>query len=509
LVTENDRNQFLNRYCGKNIITGHDYEENKEDKVSIIHEKSKEERKELTIKEIIRISELLHKCPTAKEYNYYNKEGYSSSTIGKVFGISYRRLCEQYIGKDMMDIRKLPTNLSKEEQKELLGNELISAYNKLGFVPIQNDMKKYGLYSLTSYMNVFNKSYNEILNELGLPVNARYEIDKSNEILLNEFYKVFKSINRIPLGREFIKYGLEGVWNYRNKFGSIRKVCELLDIDYTKYYKVKNKAGIICFDDNGDTCRSVIEKDISNFFIMNKLNYEKEYKYSNLIKGDKRRFDWKVVINDKNFYIEYAGLYRENATHGIQIRYNNKIKNKLKSLGKCGFINQCIFIYPNDVYSKSLKEIFEPIFNINLKNLEYSRCNSAIKYNELSEEELFEMYKSIQVKTNDITVYNIIKENYSLYAEIINRYQNFYSFLSKHNIFCNKPKGYWNKETLNENFLYCFRKHNKILSFQEIRNECKIDLKLKGFYSAIQTYGGYEKILTNFKEYCINNNIII
>lgn len=403
-------------------------------KKSIRKKTNKEPRMQVTINEIIRISELLGRCPTKVEYDKYNNGGYYYSSIGKVFKISFKQLCEKYIGKNKIKgIRKLPNNLSNDELKEKLKNELIDLYNETGIVPIQNDLKKYNLFSLNTYMRVFNKCYNEILNECGLKVNTRYSVERKDEDLLCDFYNLFFKLGHIPVGREFLENNIEGKWIYLKRFNSIQNVCKILNIDYEKYYKPIS-AGMICLDDNKEICKSIIEKDISNFFILNNLNFIKEYKYKNLIKCDRRKFDWMVVVNNKQYYIEYAGMYKENEGQQSLRKYNKRICKKIEDLKQHGYLFQCLFIYPSDIKNKSLKEIFDNFFNLNLINSNYSKYTNITKYNDLSNEDILKLFMNYYNKNNKFKCTDLIKCNYSLYSEIRKRYKFWSNFLQQNNI---------------------------------------------------------------------------
>lgn len=471
---------------------------------------SKSERIKITISEIQRISNLLGRYPIQKEYNENIIDGsYYYSSIFKVFKMPFHDFCKLYAPGYEFIRKDFPKSMPILERKEILIKELKDVSLKIGKTPTQNELSKYGLREINVYIKYFNKPYNEILKDIGLELNKRY-LEQTDEELLNDFYNVFVKLGHVPIGQEYINNNLEGKWNYTNRFGSIKNVCDLLDIDFEKYYK-PNVAGIICLDNNGDICRSIIEKDITNFYILNNLHYLKEYSYSNLIKGDKRRFDWKLEVNDEEYYVEYAGMYHEDAKHSIQRKYTKKIKNKIETLVKHNLIDKCIFIYPDDIKNKSLKEIFDNILNLDLINLEYSQYNDVTKYNDLSDEEIYDLFMKYYKESNDLRSKSLVSYNYSLYAEIISRYDKYFYFLEKYNFNnISKPKGYWNYDNIMLTFLHMVNNYDDILTQSVCREISKTDLKLKGFIeSTMGKFGGYKKMQLEFYNFCQINNIIL
>jgi hypothetical protein len=333
--------------------------------------------------------------------------------------------------------------MSIEDIKDILKDELIDLAEKLGRSPSQKELSKYNLHGLNSFIKYFQKPYNDILKECNLKVHMIYKVEKTDKELLDDFYNVFVKLGHIPINKEYQSNNIEAVWIYRERFKSIENVCKLLNIDFNIYYK-PSTAGIICLDYNRSVCKSIVEKDISNFFILNNILFEKEYKYKNIIKGDKRKFDWKVTINNKTYYIEYAGMYRENPNTSVSYKYSNKIKNKIKSLTECNLIDSCIFVYPDDIKNKTLKEIFDDKFNLNLINLPYSKYNKTVKYNDLSDEKIYDYFLKFYNIYNSANVKTLINYNYSLYAEISRRYNSYYFFLEKYGFEVGfKPKNYW------------------------------------------------------------------
>jgi len=152
---------------------------------------------------------------------------------------------------------------------------------------------------------------------------------------------------------------------YCKHFGSIKNVCNILNIDYDLYINIGGY-GRKVYDNNGCVCKSIVERDITNYFINNNIKYEKEYKYNNLIDGDLRKFDWKIEINNKIYYVEYFGLYDRNEHNKICKKYTQKAKKKIKDLYRYGYKDSCIFIFSNDLKYKTIDEIFKICINNNI-----------------------------------------------------------------------------------------------------------------------------------------------
>jgi hypothetical protein len=112
---------------------------------------------------------------------------------------------------------------------------------------------------------------------------------------------------------------------------------------------MSNGLGILCFDDNGDICRSLPEMIISNILIKNNLVYNKEKMYKEIFPSLKYkwRMDW--YLKDFDIAIEYFGMYIEDKEHNDDMvgKYSKKVKEKLNF---CHSNNINIFpIFPNDI----------------------------------------------------------------------------------------------------------------------------------------------------------------
>lgn len=300
---------------------------------------SKNERKQATIDEINELYKKINKPPTKKEYNQFRQNGYSSNRIRDIFGMSYADFRSNYI-KNYYD----KYDITIEGYKNLIQQ----CSKNLGRTPTCEEVG----YSFSFLIDNFNKTYLQILDEMGVTPYQYNYIDDSE--LLNDFYLLYKKLGYIPSYDDLDNSGItcNGV-TYNRRFGGIKKTCELLNIEYNRFYGT----GVVCYDNNGNLCNSAKEKDISNFFIKNNIKYIKEVGYNELIKNDRRVFDWKVCLNDKIYYVEYFGLYDINKNNNIIVNsYIKKARKKIKDLYKARVIDKCIFIFPYDL--NRLDEIF-------------------------------------------------------------------------------------------------------------------------------------------------------
>lgn len=415
-----------------------------------LSQKDINEKIEISINEIMRIADLLSRYPTNKEYDKLREKGYSASRLSIVSEMSFMEICHKYLsdkypprfgGNNKITSLNFKNESELIEYKEILSNELIKVCNDLGHPPNITRLTNYDLPTYNVFKKLFNnKKYNEILKELGITINKDYECEKSNEQLLDEYYNLFLELNRLP-SREDLKFKeLSGDFIYKKRFGTIQNVCNMLNIDYEKY---NTTAGRHCLDNNGDLCRSYIERDITNFFILNNIQYIKEPSYKEFFKNDRRRFDWKIFIEDKIYYIEYFGMYK--TTKGCTgNKYNKRVEKKIEDLNKINITDKCIFIYWKDIYSNSLKEIFQPYFNNELTNMEYQPHKKITRYSDLSDTELIEIvFKDRINKNNFPKVKELTLTKYSVYSEIIQRYGCIYDFAVKYGFTnINKPRNY-------------------------------------------------------------------
>jgi hypothetical protein len=319
-----------------------------------------DERIKISIDELIKLANTIKKCPTVYQYESLKHKGLVRRELEKKLGLKYNDICRKYIPQ-------YPLNqIIKEATKEELISDLTLLKNKLGRTPMIQDLsnnKDIIRYSTTVYYRVFNKTFNGIIEELGWELYGHKSLNKTDDELLSDFYNLFKVNNTIPTYTSFNNSTtLASYDTYSYRFGSIENVCKLLNIDYSTYQN-SNIYGACCIDNNGGLCKSFVERDITNYYIKNNIYYEKQPYYNELVNYDNKRFDWKIKPNSEFYYVEYFGMYDTRSKSKACINYLEKTKRKIKKLYKAGVIDKCIFIFPNDIKTKSLDEIFYPILN--------------------------------------------------------------------------------------------------------------------------------------------------
>jgi hypothetical protein len=320
---------------------------------------SDEERIKISIDELIKLANTIKKCPTVYQYESLKHRGLVRRELEKKLSLKYNDICRKYIPQYSLN------QIMKEATKEELILDLTLLKNKLTRTPMIQDLsnnKDIIRYSSTVYYRVFNKTYNEIIEELGWELYGHKSLKKTDDELLIDFNNLYKKYNTIPTYLNFNSNTLASYETYSYRFGSIENVCKLLGIDYSTYQN-SNRYGICCVDNNGGLCKSLIERDITNYYIKNSIYYEKQPYYNELVNYDNKRFDWKIKPNSEFYYVEYFGMYDTRSKSKACKKYIDKTKRKIKKLYKAGVIDKCIFIFPNDIKYKSLDEIFSKVIN--------------------------------------------------------------------------------------------------------------------------------------------------
>lgn len=389
---------------------------------------SDEEKIEISINELIKLANELGKCPTVAEYEKIEHRGFLRRNLEDKIHMKYNDICRKYIPQ--YDLNSAKGEVAKDD----LINELERIYNILNRPPMFIELEEYGCkYSWNLFTRVFDGlSYNKIIESLNWVPSGSTTNVRSEEQMLKEFYDLFLKLKRIPYHNDMNnKDNIASAPTYIRYFGSIENVCKILNIDYKKFYKGSG-AGKICFDKNGGICKSLEECNITNFYIDNELIYEKQPKYSELIKSSKKLFDWKLFVNNQWYYIEYAGMYSDKPRGSIGRKYKERLENKIEELTKHRYLDKCLFIYPDDIKTKTLKEIFEPFLGIELKHVEntynvnYRECFS------LTDEELLEIIMPYSNDQNILPSTMVIsKKESGIYQEIIKRYHKYSNFAKK------------------------------------------------------------------------------
>lgn len=382
-----------------------------------------EERILASVKELIKLAKKLNKCPTVYEFESINHRGFSRRELERRLGLKYNVICKTYIPEYTINHN---LDISKEKIFEDMKNMLVENGCAMTF----EQMKNNGLpYSHTVFESKCNMTFNQIIEYIGYTPVGSTTMVRTEEEMLRDFYDLFVKLKRIPYHNDMNNNkSIASAGTYIRYFGSIENVCKILNIDYRKYFKGAG-AGKICFDNNGDICKSLEECNITNFFIGNNIIYDKQPKYNELIKGSRKLFDWKVFVNNQWYYVEYAGMYSDKPRGSIGRKYKERLEDKIESLRLNGHLSKCLFIYPDDVKTKTLKEIFEPFLGIELKhventyNINYRECFS------MTDEKLLEIIMPYSDNQDVLPSTRIISSKESgIYNEIIKRYGKYSNF---------------------------------------------------------------------------------
>ena len=181
-----------------------------------------------------------------------------------------------------------------------------------------------------------------------LPIQKQKQFTK--EQLLEDIKNVYKKLGRTPLLIELRMYGLPSERTLLRYFPQgYKKLCKELGwkINFSNFGRE-----VIYFSKNGDSCLSIGEMIITDFFIDNNIQYEKDEKQYKEIFGyeefGQKRIDWLIKKEDKGFVVEYFGLI------GFP-QYEQKVLEKLNLCKKYNI--PLIELYPKNI--KDLPKIFK------------------------------------------------------------------------------------------------------------------------------------------------------
>lgn len=395
------------------------------------------DRVNISINELIDLANKLQRCPTVLEYKSLNHRGLKRRALENRLSMKYNDICRKYL-------KEYDLNNDRDVSKETILNDIKNILDKNGKAMTFEEMKENGLvYSYNIMENKCNMTFLQIISYLGYEPVGSTTLTKTKEEMLDDFYNLFLKLKRVPYADDLNSNpnNISSYGTYVRYFDSIKNVCKLANIDYKKYYKAIG-AGTICFDKNGELCRSIEECNISNFLIENNIKFEKETRYSEIIKGDRRKFDWKIYLNDNVYYVEYAGMYINEPRGKMDGDYKVKINKKINDLKLYGYYDKCLFIYPDDITTKTLQNIFEDFLGVKLKNIANTYIISSILYYTLSDKDLLERIMKYSNDKNVLPSSNLLsKKESGAYKEILKRhktYENFGKTFGKLTIYQNK-----------------------------------------------------------------------
>jgi len=267
---------------------------------------------------------------------------------------SYYERFNTFSWNEILELAGLELNHFQGYTKEYALEKLKEYYNTYNKVLTREEHRKYNLEPAHDWYCKYFGSYEQACFEAGL-IDKPLTDDERISISIEELIKLANQLNRCPTVEEY-----ESI---KHKGFQRRTLEDKLHIKYNDLC-VKQIPQHVKFylDNNGEICRSLVELNISNFLITNKVKYEKETYYTEILGFmGRRRFDWKIYIGENIYYVEYFGLFYKNPKRSIDVEYLKNAKYKIKKLYQYGFADKCLFIFPSDIKTKSLEEIFSQI----------------------------------------------------------------------------------------------------------------------------------------------------
>lgn len=246
----------------------------------------------------------------------YNQKEFNNNALEKDMLLKYKRACEEH--GHTLTSREI-TKLSK--------------------------MNKEYIYSTEAYTTHFG-SMHELQTICGLDKTTpgrgadRQELIEKLQWLGNE-------LGRRPTQTDLKYYkNMPSDNAYLNEFGSFKTALNEAGFEKQKIFKTKN----------GVKVRSWYELKLAQVLESYDIEYDNEIMYKDVIHNFNRkyRFDFRVKINGRIYYIELFGI------QGNEL-YEKRKKEKIKL---CEDNNiPLIQFYQSDIYSKTNKEIYETLLN--------------------------------------------------------------------------------------------------------------------------------------------------
>jgi len=285
-----------------------------------------------------------------------------SVDFDKPIGFPSRKVFTKHFGsfnQALIEAGFIPTKLDEKEynkkyrNKEYLSGLILNYILKYNTIPkLKQIITEYNNHSLKLlYIQVYG-SWNNALKELDLPYNSVSQYD--NDFLEKEFHRFVKENNRVPCISDFNNSGYPSFWCYQNRFGSWNNAV----ISYGYEINDSNRKYTLA---NGEICSSSYEFDISNWLNERHIIYERNIKYKDFIDNYKGKMDcdYRIIYNDKIWYVEMAGFIGNRKYEKLsesEKKYLYKLLYKKKLLRRQQL--QYLIIYPDDIKNKSLNEIF-------------------------------------------------------------------------------------------------------------------------------------------------------
>ncbi|WP_246938531.1 hypothetical protein [Bacillus pinisoli] len=276
-------------------------------------------------------------------------------------------------------------------------------------------------------------------------------------------------------------------------------------------YEIKRKLGLNNKEDLRDNSgfynSSKYEVYVANYLFENKIPYSREeYPFQ----GYDYRSDFFLPLKDGGgLHVEVWGFEREN-TSSLGVEYNATRIDKEKHYADV-YKNAFISIEGPATFDKnSYKKIQESLYDVFSKYLhlpfKYIEQSVFIPSGLLTNEELFNKVMELSDDTDYVPeTTTLVNNGYRpYYNEIIKRFDTYEEFASTFNMKTRfKRRGYWDKEKIQELFLYMLENYGYILTRTEIISN-KSDEKIKELSKRIAQIAVIDEKLDLF-DFCIRS----
>lgn len=246
----------------------------------------------------------------------YNQKEFNNNALEKDMLFKYKRACEEY--GHTLTSREI-TKLSKMNKEYIYSTEAYTTH----FGSMHELQALCGLDKTTPGRGADRQELIEKLKWLGNELGRR---PTQTDL---KYYKNMPSDNA-----------------YLNEFGSFKTALNEAGFEKQKIFKTKN----------GVKLRSWYELKLAQVLECYDIEYDNEIMYKDVIHrfNRKYRFDFRIIVNGKIYYIELFGiqgnkLYEKRKQEKIKLCEDNNIP--------------LIQFYQSDIYSKTNKEIYETLLN--------------------------------------------------------------------------------------------------------------------------------------------------
>ncbi|PFU64057.1 hypothetical protein COK90_08870 [Priestia megaterium] len=256
---------------------------------------------------------------------------------------------------ELLNDLEIPLNMrrySKEELKKLLLDKI---QDNKGKVPSQLDLEQdKEMPNVAAYIRAFKKPYNEILEDWNLTPN--YFKDRYSPDDLIEYLKEFYSKkNRPPYYEELENPS----WSiFKRHFGGLLEAIKVAKIPYNA-----SQFGSTYESNHGDIRPSFVDGKVDDWIYNNGIIHEHEVPYQELINTEEQ-FVVDYVISESPYLIEVAGMVSESeflngCTQKIKQDYIKKLKKKIDIVNNSQY--ELIVIFSGDPKQEEKLSVLLPL----------------------------------------------------------------------------------------------------------------------------------------------------